>query len=119
MPGEIVHIEFPAENADRAAAFWNGVFGWSFGASQMEGFDYRMAQTGPSAGAAVFPSEERSGFPNFYFDTPDIEGSIAKVREHGGEAGEKSPVPGHGWFAACKDSEGNAFHLWQGDAGAG
>jgi predicted enzyme related to lactoylglutathione lyase len=119
MPGEIVHIEFPAENADRAAAFWNGLFGWSFGDSQMEGFDYRMAQTSPSAGAAVFPSDERSGHPNFYFDTPDIEASIAKVRELGGEAAEKSPVPTHGWFAACKDSEGNAFHLWQSDTSAG
>ena len=53
-----------------------------------------------------------------HFDTPDIEASIAKVRELGGEAGEKTPVPTHGWFAACKDSEGNAFHLWQGDPSA-
>ena len=32
--------------------------------------------------------------------------------------GDKTPVPTHGWFAACKDSEGNAFHLWQNDASA-
>jgi uncharacterized protein len=118
MAGEIVHIEFPAADADRAAAFWSGLFGWSFGSSQMEGFDYRMAQTGPTSGAAVFPSDDRSGYPNYYYDTPDIDASIAKVRELGGEAGEKSPVPTHGWFAACKDSEGNAFHLWQGDSSA-
>jgi predicted enzyme related to lactoylglutathione lyase len=118
MAGEIVHIEFPAADADRAAAFWNGLFGWSFGASQMEGFDYRMAQTSPAAGAAVFPADERSGHPNYYYDTPDIGASIAKVRELGGEAGERSPVPTHGWFAACKDSEGNAFHLWQNDPNA-
>jgi predicted enzyme related to lactoylglutathione lyase len=29
------------------------------------------------------------------------------------------PVPGHGWFARCRDSEGNAFHLWQSDSSAG
>jgi predicted enzyme related to lactoylglutathione lyase len=40
------------------------------------------------------------------------------VRELGGEAEAKSPVPGHGWFAACKDSEGNEFHLWQADSAA-
>jgi predicted enzyme related to lactoylglutathione lyase len=28
------------------------------------------------------------------------------------------PVPGHGWFAACRDTEGNAFSLWQGDEAA-
>ena len=116
MAGEIVHIEFPAADADRAQAFWGGLFGWQFqGAS--EEFDYRMAQTISSSGAAIMPSEER-GHPNFYFDTGDIEASAAKVRELGGEAGEKTPVPGHGWFAVCKDSEGNAFHLWQGDSSA-
>jgi predicted enzyme related to lactoylglutathione lyase len=40
------------------------------------------------------------------------------VRELGGEANDKAPVPGHGWFAACKDSEGNVFHLWQQDESA-
>ena len=35
-----------------------------------------------------------------------------------GQAEEKMPVPAMGWFAACKDSEGNAFHLWQMDRSA-
>ena len=118
MAGEIVHIEFPAGDADRAQRFWGGLFGWSFGDSGMPDMDYRMAQTGPQAGAAIYPSDSR-GHPNFYFDTDDIDASLAKVRELGGEAGEKAPVPTHGWFAACKDSEGNAFHLWQGDPSAG
>jgi uncharacterized protein len=117
MAGEIVHIEFPAQDPDRAQAFWGGMFGWEF--QGMPGdFDYRMARTGDSSGAAIMPSED-TGHPNFYFDTADIEASSGKVRELGGEAGEKTPVPGHGWFAACKDSEGNAFHLWQGDESAG
>jgi hypothetical protein len=118
MAGEIVHIEFPAEDADRAATFWGGLFGWSFQDSGMEGIDYRMAQTGEQSGAAVYPSEDRAGYPNYYFATDDIEASSDKVRELGGQAEAKSPVPGHGWFAACKDSEGNAFHLWQQDPSA-
>jgi predicted enzyme related to lactoylglutathione lyase len=59
------------------------------------------------------------GHPNVYLDVADIDASIAKVRELGGHADDKQPVPGHGWFAAAKDTEGNAFHLWQGDASAG
>jgi len=41
------------------------------------------------------------------------------VRKLGGQAEEKAPVPGHGWFAVCKDTEGNPFHLWQSDSSAG
>jgi uncharacterized protein len=117
MAGQVVHIEFPSADADRAQAFWSGLFGWEFGPA-MEGMDYRMARTGENSGVAVFPAPERSGYPNYYFDTPDIEASSAKVRELGGETEPKSPVPGMGWFAACTDSEGNHFHLWQLDASA-
>jgi uncharacterized protein len=116
MAGEIVHIEFPAPDTDRAQRFWGGLFGWQFGPA-MEGYDYRMAQTGPNAGVAVMKSAE-PGHPNYYFETDDIEASIAKVRDLGGSAGDKQPVPSHGWFAACTDSEGNHFHLWQPDPSA-
>ena len=119
MAGEIVHVEFPAEDADRAQTFWNGLFGWSFQDSGMPGMDYRMAQAGESTGAAIFASDERSGSPNYSFATDDIDASSAKVRELGGDAADKMPVPGHGWFAGCHDSEGNAFHLWQADSSAG
>lgn len=118
MAGEIVHIEFPAEDADRGTQFWNGLFGWGFQDSGMPGIDYRMAQTSERSGVAVFPSNDRSGYPNYYFATEDIDASSDKVRELGGQAEAKSPVPGHGWFAPCKDSEGNAFHLWQQDSSA-
>ena len=117
MAGEIVHIEFPTADNDRAAAFWGGLFGWEFGGSVMGEYDYRMARTSDIAGAALMPTEER-GHPNYYFDTPDIDASIAKVRDLGGEAGDKQPVPTHGWFSRCTDSEGNAFHLWQADSSA-
>ena len=76
-----------------------------------------MAQVSDRAGAALMQSEP--GHPNFYFATDDIDASTAEVRELGGQAEEKIPVPTHGWFAACTDSEGNAFHLWQSDGGAG
>jgi predicted enzyme related to lactoylglutathione lyase len=118
MPGEIVHIEFPAGDADRAQNFWGGLFGWQFQNIGGDEMDYRMAQTSEASGAAIMPSND-TGHPNFYFNTPDIEASSERVRELGGEVGEKTPVPGHGWFAVCKDSEGNAFHLWQGDQSAG
>ncbi len=119
MAGEVVHVEFPSKDVDRAQAFWSGLFGWSFADAGMPGMDYRMAQVSDQAGAALMQSEDRPGHPNFYFATDDVDASIAKVRELGGSADDKMPVPTHGWFAACKDSEGNAFHLWQADTTAG
>lgn len=119
MPGKIVHFELPAADADRASGFWNGLFGWGLGASAMPEFDYRMAQVSDDQAVAVFPSDDKAGTgPIVYFETPDIEASIAKARALGGEAEDKSPVPGHGWFAACKDTEGNTFSLWQQDESA-
>jgi predicted enzyme related to lactoylglutathione lyase len=37
------------------------------------------------------------------------------VREAGGEAEDKQPIPGVGWFTRCKDTEGNPFGLFQTD----
>ena len=33
-------------------------------------------------------------------------------------AADKQPLPTHGWFAACVDTEGNNFSLWQSDPNA-
>jgi uncharacterized protein len=119
MAGEPVHYELQAEDADRAQRFWSGLFGWEFQGSGMPEMDYRMAQVSSTAGAAIFPSEQRQGYPNVYLSTDDIDSSLTTVRKLGGQAEDKAPVPGHGWFAACKDTEGNAFHLWQSDSSAG
>ena len=117
MAGEIVHYEIFASDVDRAQSFWSGLFGWEFGASVMPDGDYRMARTGEQSGAALGAGEP--GHPNVYFSVDDIDAAIARVGELGGSAEEKQPVPTMGWFTACKDSEGNAFSLWQSDSSAG
>jgi predicted enzyme related to lactoylglutathione lyase len=119
MTGEIVHYEIAANDVDRAVAFWGGLFGWQFGESVMPGMDYRMTQVSEGSGAAIYQADDVDPHPKVYHDVSDIDAALAKVRELGGEAEEKSPVPGHGWFAACKDTEGNAFSLWQNDSSAG
>jgi hypothetical protein len=119
MAGEVVHFEVPAKDVDRAQRFYSELFGWEFGPSQMPDMDYRMARINDNAGAAVFPSENVTGHANYYHDVEDMDAALAKVRELGGSAEDKAPVPGFGWFAACADSEGNALHLWQADSSAG
>ena len=119
MPGEIVHFELLSENADRAQGFWEGLFGWSFEGSGMPDMDYRMAPAGGGQTAALYASDDRPGHFKVYLSTDDINASVARVRELGGRADDRSPVPGHGWFSACADTEGTQFHLWQPDPEAG
>ena len=116
--GAIVHVEFPSADADRAQKFWSELFGWKFEDSGRAEMDYRIARLDENLGVAVYRLEERSGYPNYYYAVEDIEASRTKIRELGGEAEAKMPVPAMGWFAACKDSEGNVFHLWQMDTSA-
>jgi len=118
MAGKVVHIEVPAADVDRASAFYSGVFSYEIGGSAMPDFDYRMFQQAEDQGGAVMASDKAGSGLVVYLDTDDIDASVAKVRELGGTADDKQPVPTHGWFAACKDTEGNSFSLWQADSSA-
>jgi uncharacterized protein len=115
MPGKIVHFEFPSLDVNRAKTFWSGVFGWSFNDPGMAGMEYWMTQTAEGQGGAIYTAPEGKTGTIVYFDTDDIDASIAKVRELGGKADDKNPIPHVGWFTRCSDTEGNEFSLFQGD----
>ena len=118
MAGEMVHFELMVKDGDAAQAVWGGLFGWQFGPPMSPEMDYRMAQIDDKSGAAIAAGGEAKTHPNVYLATDDIDASLAKVHDLGGEAGDKTPVPTMGWFAACKDDQGTAFHLWQPDSAA-
>jgi uncharacterized protein len=115
MAGKIVHIEIQASDPDRATSFYRDVFGWQFGESGMPGIDYRMAQLDDTSGAAIYPGDGAGSGPLVYVDTDDIDASIQKVRDSGGEAEDKQPIPSVGWFSRVKDTEGNPLGLFQSD----
>ena len=116
MGKKIVHVEFPAQDVERGKKFWEGVGGWSLNDAGMPGMQYLMFQEGDQGGA-VFGMEGAAG-TTIYLGTDDIDADLAKVRELGGDADEKQPIPSIGWFARCKDSEGNEFSLYQSDESA-
>jgi len=119
MPGKMVHFELPSEDVTRAKSFWSGLFGWSFNDPGVAGMEYWITQTGDDQGGGIYASDGSRRGPIVYFDTDDIDDSLAKVTELGGKAGEKGPIPHIGWFAHCADSEGNEFSLFQSDESAG
>jgi predicted enzyme related to lactoylglutathione lyase len=71
---------------------------------------------GSEPGGAIYPDPDTAGSgPIVYFGTSNIDASIAKARELGGSADDKQPIPSIGWFARCKDTEGNRFSLFEAD----
>ena len=115
MAGKLVHFELPAKDSGRAKGFYGSLFGWQF--QSYGDMDYHLTRTAEDQGGAVSGMQEGDNAA-IYFDVDDIDASLAQVGELGGEAGEKQPVPGMGWFAHCKDTEGTNFGLWQSDESA-
>jgi uncharacterized protein len=117
MKGKLVHMELPAEDTKRAMKFWGDLAGWKF--QGYEGpVEYNMFEGEP--GGAIYPAQdgEQERGPIVYFETDDIDKEIERVRELGGTADDKAPVPNMGWYARAKDTEGNTFALWQSDDSA-
>ena len=118
MPGQMVHIEIPADDTGKGREFWGGLFGWQFESYPGGPGEYHMMRLSENTGGAVTNMEPGKVGMRTYFDVDEIEAGIARVKELGGESGEKMPVPGMGWFAVCKDPHGNDFGLWQTDSEA-
>ena len=117
MPGNVVHVEIPADNTAQEREFWGGLFGWQF-----ENFpgpsEYHMTRISDQTGGAITNMEPGKRGLRVYFDVDDINAGAARVRELGGEASEAMPVPSMGWFVTGTDPQGNEFGLWQSDPSA-
>ncbi len=117
MPGEIVHIEIPADDTGQGREFWGSLFGWQFQAFPGPS-EYHIARISERSGAAITNMEAGKRGTRPYFDVDDVNAGAARVRELGGEADEPMPVPNMGWFVTCRDPQGNEFGLWQTDPSA-
>ena len=126
MP-RVVHFEIHAADTDRAVNFYKALFGWDF--QKWEGpMEYWLITTGPNDqpginGGLVRRQGEIDGQAVIaYVCTVDVENLDASVQtavDNGGQiALPKMPIPGMGWLAYCKDTEGNIFGMMQGDPNA-
>ncbi len=117
MPGQIVHIEIPADDTAKSREFWGSLFGWQF-ESYPGPSEYHMTRISETTGAAISNMEAGKKGTRSYFDVDDINAGAARVKELGGKADDPQPVPSMGWFATCRDPHGNEFGLWQSDPSA-
>jgi len=101
-------IEFPADDPERALAFWSGLLGGELEPrAEGEGAGW---QTRTGDGPAVGLHERGRGpgdsFSLPYFTVPAMERALERVKELGGEVIH----PGERW-SICRDSEGSPFAL--------
>jgi catechol 2,3-dioxygenase-like lactoylglutathione lyase family enzyme len=52
LPGQIVHIEIPADDTQKSQEFWGSLFGWQFQANPGP-FEYHTTQISGEQGAAI------------------------------------------------------------------
>ncbi len=126
MP-RVVHFEIHAGDPARAIKFYENLFGWTF--QKWEGpTEYWMVITGPDDqpginGGLLQRRGELDGQAVIAYvctvDVAAIDDSMAKAQANGGTiALPKMAIPGVGWLAYFKDTEGNIFGMMQADAEA-
>ncbi|HTJ60754.1 MAG TPA: VOC family protein [Candidatus Saccharimonadales bacterium] len=114
----VVHFEITADDPQRAAEFYRKAFGWTFQA--MPGrFTYLLATTGKDKagidGAIMGRTEMKQSVINT-IAVDDFEASVKAVIAAGGQmVQEKHAIPGVGWSAYAKDTEGNVFGIYKDD----
>ena len=124
-----IHFEIHAAEPGRAIAFYTALFGWQF--SKWDGpMPYWLITTGPDSerginGGLVLRKGDApaamAAVTAFVctVDTADLDASLVKVAALGGiVVVPKMPIPGVGWLAYAKDTEGNLFGMLQPDATA-
>jgi len=112
--GEYTHVEFPADDVERAKRFYAAVAGWEFG--EMEGTPgYWLFQNTETTGGAIGKRGDSVGQGlRLYLNVEQLEAAVAAAETNGGSViTPPSDVPGQGRFAAIRDPEGSEIGLWE------
>lgn len=125
----VVHFEIHADNPQRAATYYQQLFGWQI--IKWEGpepEDYWLITTGPDSepginGAILKRRQPINGDAVIAYvctiDVASIDDTIAKITSLGGTiALPKMAVPQVGWLAYAKDTESNIFGVMESDHSA-
>ena len=115
----VTHFEIHADDPARAQKFYQACFDWQF--QQMGDQPYWMIITGdddsPGINGGLMPRRGKNdGQAIIAFvcslQVSDIDESLASIEQEGGQiVVPKTKIPGFGFFAHCKDTEGNVFGL--------
>lgn len=120
---KVAHFEIAVEDLDRAKGFYGSIFGWRL--DDVPGMDYTMVGTVPvdDQQMPTEPGAINGGMMQRSAETPNpvltinvasVEDALQKVEAGGGTVVRpRSEIPGMGWFAYFKDTEGNTLGLFE------
>lgn len=122
----VVHFEFPYDNRERIARFYETAFGWKLQMLGPEMGNYVVATTaeqdarpmgarGAINGGFFARDNSMPGqHPSVVISVPEIRAAMKAVKQAGGEVlGEPMEIPGIGQYVAFYDTERNRVSLLQ------
>ncbi|MDB5367223.1 MAG: glyoxalase/bleomycin resistance protein/dioxygenase [Rhodospirillales bacterium] len=122
--GRVVWFEIHADDPTRAIGFYEKLLGWEFTKYSEAPIPYWMIKTGdPDArgiDGGLLPRQGGSGDKVIAFvctaGVGDLDATVGKATELGGQIVlPRMPIPGIGYLAYIKDTEGNVLGLMQPD----
>ena len=122
MASPVVHFEIPADQVERARGFYAQAFGWKVLA--VPGMGYTLFHTaptdaqgmvqGPGINGGMLERQDPVRGIVITVQVDDVEASLRAVEKAGGKVVRgKMEVPGIGWSAYVRDTEGNTVGLIQ------
>ncbi len=115
MPNPVVHFEILGNDSDALQQYYRNLFDWKITQASPD-FPYGIInaeEQGEGIGGGVGGTMEGgSAAATFYMQVDDIDASLAKANELGGETVVPvTPIPGMVTFAQFKDIEGNVIGM--------
>jgi predicted enzyme related to lactoylglutathione lyase len=116
MSEPAIFFELGVADAERARAFYTGVFGWRMEPGP-SGKGFVIDANGVPGG--LHPDDPQAS-PYVFFGVDDIDAALDRVRERGGEVMEMDvsgddpdTIARFGRFKLCRDDQGSPFGLHQ------
>jgi len=120
--GRVIHFEIVADDAERISKFYEQVFGWRV--QKWDGpMDYWFLMTGdekePGIDGAFGIRQNKDDVTVNTIDVSSVDETIEKIKTNGGEiVRPKQAIPGVGFLAYFRDTEGNLWGIMQNDTNA-
>ncbi|MFD7074594.1 VOC family protein [Nocardioides sp. NPDC057577] len=113
MAHPVVHFEIAGPDGKGLVEFYRDLFGWDIKES---GPDYWLVAPpdGGIGGGVMQTRDEMPSYLTVYASTDDLEGSLRRVGELGGETVvPPTEIPDVGFFAMFRDPGGNVIGLFR------
>lgn len=115
MSNYLCHFEILATDTEKAKEFYAKVFDWKFKADDAMP-EYTMIDTGKEPGGGLMKKPAQAPHPalSVYFYVDDIEETLRKATEAGGQIiAPKTPIPNIGFWALFADPDGIPVSIFE------